>query len=137
MNTQSARPSLSRPARNKIAQAVFCALAALAVGATHTAFAADAAANPDPQAKPADANADASSASLETVTVTANKRSESLQKVAMSISAIDGKDMTNAGSQNFTDLISSVPSLGIFKTGSGRSQIIMRGVNAQLISGEE
>ncbi|HEX7915824.1 TonB-dependent receptor plug domain-containing protein, partial [Rudaea sp.] len=133
MNTQSTassanRSSAPRPARNKIAHAVFCALAALAFGSAHAADAA--ATEADAQAKPADANAGAESASLETVTVTANKRSESLQKVALSISAIDGKDMTNAGSQNFTDLISSVPSLGIFKTGSGRSQIIMRGVNA-------
>ncbi|MBN8887281.1 MAG: TonB-dependent receptor [Rudaea sp.] len=139
MNKQSAaftgtRPSLPQPARNKIAHAVFCALAVFAFGGVHAAAnteaAADAAAaNPDPQAQaqPADANA---SSSLETVTVTANKRSESLQKVPLSISAIDGKALTNAGAQNFTDLISSVPSLGIFKTGSGRSQIILRGINA-------
>jgi len=135
MNMQSTdfsgiRPSLLHPARNKIAHAVFCALAALAFGTVHAADTAATTTDADAQAKPADANADASSASLETVTVTANKRSESLQKVAMSISAIDGKDITNAGAQNFTDLISSVPSLGIFKTGSGRSQIMMRGVNA-------
>ena len=136
MNTRSTASSAVRsraphPTRNKIAHAIFCALAALTFASAHASEASDAttaAADPQ-QGKPADANAD-TSASLETVTVTANKRSESLQKVAMSISAIDGKDMTNAGSQNFTDLISSVPSLGIFKTGSGRSQIIMRGVNA-------
>ena len=103
MNTRSTASSAVRsraphPTRNKIAHAVFCALAALTFASAHASEASDAttaAADPQ-QGKPADANAD-TSASLETVTVTANKRSESLQKVAMSISAIDGKDMTNAG----------------------------------------
>jgi len=133
--------------RRKITQALLRAIAAIALGsaATGIAAAAEEAAPVDPAAgasadltsAPSKADKEVSSTSFDTITVTATKRSESIQKLPFSISAISDETMSNSGAQNFTDLISSVPSLGIFKTGSGRSQIILRGVNASNASEDD
>jgi iron complex outermembrane receptor protein len=50
-------------------------------------------------------------AALEEVTVTARKRTESLQDVPLSVSAISGVVLENAGVQNATDLYARVPGL--------------------------
>lgn len=79
-------------------------------------------AKPAPQAEPVQAT------TLDSVTVTASKRSQSIQDLNFSISAISQEELQNSGARNFTDLISAVPSLSAFQTGNGRSQLIMRGV---------
>jgi iron complex outermembrane recepter protein len=134
------QPVARRPImqRRYLAHALLGALAVVAAGhsipgnaaAAGTTAADPATAAADPQTRAAEAKPDETSNALATVVVTATKRSESIQKLPFSISAIDGKSLTNSGAENFTDLISSVPSLGIFQTGAGRSQIILRGVNA-------
>ncbi len=71
-----------------------------------------------------------SATTLDGITVTASKRSQSLQKVPFSIAAVSREELDNAGARNFTDLIAATPSLSAFQTGSGRSQLSMRGVSA-------
>ena len=65
---------------------------------------------------------------LDTVIVTSQKRTEAQQDVPLSVSVINARSIQNLGAQNFTDLISTVPSLSSFQTGPGRSQLIIRGI---------
>ncbi len=67
-------------------------------------------------------------AQLAPVIVTSQKRVETLQSVPLSINVTDAQSLQKMGAQNFTDLISTVPSLSSFQTGPGRSQLIIRGV---------
>lgn len=91
-----------------------------------------------PAAAAAAASAPAPNVSqLEAVVVTAQKRTESLQDVPLSVSVIGSAGLKNMGAQNFTDLISSVPSLASFQTGPGRSQLIMRGVTTGGVSEDD
>ena len=61
----------------------------------------------------ATASSGAISAELEEVIVTAQKRAESLQDVPISMTAIGGEKISEAGIQSMTDLGSYVPNLGI------------------------
>ena len=65
---------------------------------------------------------------LDSVVVTSQKRTEYEQDVPISINVIGARTLQNLGAQNFTDLISTVPSLSSFQTGPGRSQLIIRGI---------
>ncbi|WP_174298481.1 TonB-dependent receptor [Sphingomonas bacterium] len=71
------------------------------------------------------------------IVVTAQKRSESIQTVPLSITAVGSKEIDNLGARNFTDLLSSVPSLTAYQNGPGRSQIIIRGITSNSISEDE
>ena len=65
---------------------------------------------------------------LDSVIVTAQKRAEYEQDIPISINVIGQRTLQNLGAQNFTDLISTVPSLSSYQTGPGRSQLIIRGI---------
>ena len=67
---------------------------------------------------------------LEEITVTATKRESGLQDVPISISAVTGVTLENAGIEDFDDLISAVPSLSMKSSGPGRTQLNIRGVAA-------
>ena len=73
------------------------------------------------------------------IIVTATKRSESLQKVPVSISALTGDQLFNRGVQNLSDLARLVP--GVVQTGSAQfSKITVRGIatsNTTSSSGEQ
>jgi len=69
-------------------------------------------------------------AELEEITVTATKRESSLQDVPISIVAISGDALENAGIEDFDDLISSVPSLSLKSSGPGRTKLNIRGIAA-------
>lgn len=69
-------------------------------------------------------------AQLEEVIVTASKRTESLQDVSMSISAITGDSIARMGAADFTDIATSVPSLSIRSAGPGRTKLNIRGISA-------
>ena len=61
----------------------------------------------------ATASSGAYAAQLEEIIVTAQKRAQSLQDVPISMTAIDGKRMEDAGITSFADLSGFVPNLGI------------------------
>ena len=69
-------------------------------------------------------------AQLEEVVVTATKRSQSLQDVPMSISAVTGDALERAGIQDFEDVANSVPSLSFKSAGPGRTKLNIRGISA-------
>ena len=73
------------------------------------------------------ASSGAYAAELEEIIVTANKRAESLQDVAMSVTALDGSKIEEAGLNSLTELSAYVPNLTV--TENAVNTIIgMRGV---------
>jgi outer membrane receptor protein involved in Fe transport len=71
-----------------------------------------------------------SSGSLEEVVVTAQKRTESLQNVPLSITALGTQQLEELHVQNFDDYIQYLPSVAIRSTGPGQDKIYMRGVSS-------
>ncbi|QXQ06773.1 TonB-dependent receptor [Sphingosinicellaceae bacterium] len=74
---------------------------------------------------------------LNEIVVTAQKRTQSLQDVPLSVAVVDAHAIDNLGAQNFTDLLTTVPGLSAYQNGPGRSQIIIRGVTSNSISEDE
>jgi outer membrane receptor protein involved in Fe transport len=71
-----------------------------------------------------------SSGSLEEVVVTAQKRTESLQNVPLSITALGTQQLEELHVQNFDDYVQYLPSVAIRSTGPGQDKIYMRGVSS-------
>jgi outer membrane receptor protein involved in Fe transport len=71
-----------------------------------------------------------SSGTLEEVVVTAQKRSESLQNVPLSITALGTQQLEQLHVQNFDDYVQYLPSVSIKTTGPGQDKIYMRGVSS-------
>jgi iron complex outermembrane recepter protein len=65
---------------------------------------------------------------LEEIVVTAQKREERLIDVPMSITALSGETIENAGMQNIIDLSYAVPNLSVREEGPGQQMIIIRGM---------
>jgi outer membrane receptor protein involved in Fe transport len=70
------------------------------------------------------------SAGNDEIVVTALKRSTSLQETPISMSAVTGDAMANAGVQSIADLGASVPSLGFVDAGPSQRRVIIRGIQA-------
>jgi len=104
--------ALARPA--PVAMAVIAALTAAAA-----ARAADTA---DTVAGPAD--------SLEEVVVTASKRSESMQNVPITITALDAKTLEQKNIQDFKDYASSLPQVSFQENAPGQAVVVMRGISS-------
>ncbi len=71
---------------------------------------------------------DASGVSLEEVVVTAQKRSENLQDVPVSIQALGEAKLEQLQIANFVDYVKYLPSVSFTTAGPGFSQVYMRGV---------
>ena len=65
---------------------------------------------------------------LEEVVVTATKREEKLIDVPISITAMSGEKIDNAGIQGITDLSYAVPNLSVWERGPGLQTITIRGI---------
>ena len=65
---------------------------------------------------------------LEQVVVTAQKRTQSMFEVPISITVISEEFIENLGAQDFTKLIPSVPSLAAYQNGPGRTRLYIRGI---------
>lgn len=77
----------------------------------------------------------AGQATLEEVVVTATKRGEvALQDVAASVQAIDGDLLRRTGADGLEDYMKLVPGLVPVSSGTGQSQIVLRGVNSARIA---
>lgn len=100
MNTHRGRNSLT------VAGAVALALAAAAAGAQT-----------------------AESTSLGEVVVTAQKRTEALADIPMSVSVVSGEALERQRVENFQDLVSMVPGLSVTGNTPGVTRITLRGVN--------
>ncbi len=76
------------------------------------------------QQVPSASSADA----LEDIVVTAEKRSESLEKVPLSIVAFNSETLAELGTQDFSSLAARIPSVALNSAGPGRSSYSIRGV---------
>ena len=68
------------------------------------------------------------SAALEEITVTAQKRSQKLIDVPMSVTAMDGEELRRAGIHTMLELSYAVPSLAVQDTGGGFQRYFIRGI---------
>jgi outer membrane receptor protein involved in Fe transport len=73
---------------------------------------------------------------LEEVVVTAQKRAESLQDVPISVAAMSGDKITDAGIQSFEDIATYVPNFSVSKEGIG-DRVIIRGIGSGTNAGFE
>jgi iron complex outermembrane receptor protein len=99
--------------------------AAICLAMTGTAFAQDAAQTPAPDATP---TTQKKVATLSAVTVTAQKRTENLQKVPISIQVLGTDQLEQLHVNSFDDYVKYLPSVSYQSAGPGFSQIYMRGV---------
>jgi outer membrane receptor protein involved in Fe transport len=67
---------------------------------------------------------------LQEIIVTATKRSEKLQDVPISISAITSEDITSRGFTNYADYLNSVPGVYFQDLGAGHGTVRIRGISA-------
>ena len=69
-----------------------------------------------------------STATLQDIVVTAEKRSESLQKVPLSIVAYDAKTLAETGVEDFSALAARIPGVTLNSAGPGQSSYSIRGI---------
>lgn len=65
--------------------------------------------------------------SIETIEVTARKRTESIQDVPVTVSALSGAALENLGVDNFQDYVEFLPNVVFQGTGPGQNEIYIRG----------
>ena len=75
-----------------------------------------------------------SSGLLEQVVVTATRRSESVQNVPMSISAVSQADLENAGATQVSDVVHMVPGLAYTENSVGQAILSMRGIQTSALT---
>ncbi len=78
-------------------------------------------------ATPVVAQESTSKAKIETIEVTATKRTESIQDVPVSVTALDGKALENLGVDNFQEYVEFLPNVVFQGTGPGQNEIYIRG----------
>jgi iron complex outermembrane receptor protein len=71
---------------------------------------------------------DASESALETIIVTAEKRSEALKDVPISVTAISGSELTRTESTRFEDYIGKVPGMTLIEVSPVQNQLVLRGI---------
>jgi len=85
---------------------------------------------------PGTANLQAQSLELEEIVVTAQKREQSLQDVPISVSALNGDKLTDAGIEKIADLVSFVPNIHMTESGLS-TQLRIRGIGSDNNQGFE
>jgi iron complex outermembrane recepter protein len=75
------------------------------------------------------------SSALAEVVVTATRRSESIQDVPMSISAVSQADLEKAGATQVEDVVHMVPGLAYTQNSVGQAVIAMRGIQTSALTG--
>lgn len=66
-------------------------------------------------------------AKIETIEVTATKRTESIQDIPVSVTALDGDALETLGIDNFNDYVEFLPNVTFQGTGPGQNEIYIRG----------
>ena len=72
---------------------------------------------------------EAPTTSLGEVIVTAQKRSEALSEIPMSVSVVGGDALERQRADNFQDIASSVPGLSLNSDTRGQTRVTLRGIN--------
>ena len=66
-------------------------------------------------------------AQIETIEVTATKRTESIQDIPVSVTALNGKALENLGVSSFSDYVEFLPNVVFQGIGPGQNEIYIRG----------
>src|SRR3984893_12755960 len=74
--------------------------------------------------------AEDSAGALEDIVVTAQRRSESLQSVPISVTALDSSTIQSMGLTRLSDLAREVPGLNVVSSGPGQNILVMRGISS-------
>ena len=82
-------------------------------------------------AVPEAASEDSADVGLGDIIVTAERRSESLQRTALAVSAVSGGDLINSGVSEATGLSKLVPALQVQPSGGSSTSFYLRGVGTQ------
>src|SRR5258708_13681688 len=82
-----------------------------------------------PQASAADATTSASSGGLEEVVVTAQRRTENVQSVPITIQAITGDQLKQLNVTSFSDLVRYTPNVTFTGNGPGPVNIFLRALS--------
>jgi iron complex outermembrane receptor protein len=107
------------------------AVAAILAGAAFRALAATPATDPAPPANDGtNAGASADASQLSTVIVTAQRRTENIQDVPISMQALTSQTMRQLNIQTFDDYVKYLPNVTAASNGPGQNEIFMRGVSA-------
>jgi outer membrane receptor protein involved in Fe transport len=75
------------------------------------------------------ADADTSLDQIQEITVTAQRRTENMQNVPITIQALTGETLSQLNVQNFDDFIKYLPNVTATNTGPGQSSVFMRGLS--------
>src|SRR5579863_3013401 len=81
-------------------------------------------------AEPATASTESAGEALAEVTVTAQRRTENIQDVPISMHALTGQTMQQLNIQTFDDYVKYLPNVTAANNGPGQNEIFMRGVSA-------
>ena len=108
---------------------ISCAVAAILYGCAGSAFAADTVAAPSGSAAD-DAPVATSASTLDEVVVTATRRSESIQKVPMTIQAFSGQTLSQLNIETLDDLLKYTPNVTYGSNGPDQGAIFMRGLSS-------
>jgi iron complex outermembrane receptor protein len=96
------------------------AVAAILGSSSGTAYAAE----------PAAGGAEAGTGAIEEITVTAQRRSESMQDVPISMQALTEQALQQLNVSTFDDFLKYLPSVTSASNGPGQNEVFMRGVSA-------
>jgi iron complex outermembrane recepter protein len=110
------RPS-DRAAKSKLSYAIAAVLGGVSVGSSAAAAAASGA-------------SEATSDSLGEIIVTAQRRSESMQNVPISMQAFTAQALTELNVATFDDYLKYLPNVTSANNGPGQNEIFMRGLSA-------
>ena len=102
-------------------QKLSLAISAVLSGYAGTSFAAPAVAAAD---------TDVNGAGIEEILVTAQRRSESIQNVPITIQAITGEQLGQLNVTTFDDVLKYLPNVTFSSNGPGQGNIYMRGLSA-------
>lgn len=80
---------------------------------------------------------DSGSEALTSVTVTAQRRSESIQDVPITVQAITGDQLRQFNVTSFEDVVKYLPNVSFGANGPGQGEIFMRGLSAGPAAGEQ
>jgi iron complex outermembrane receptor protein len=78
----------------------------------------------------AESASDSASPGIQEVVVTAERRSENLQTVPLSVTALDNSSIERMGITTLKDLAREVPGLTVVSSGPGQNILIMRGISS-------
>jgi outer membrane receptor protein involved in Fe transport len=124
-NKHAGRNSALRMARLPLAVAIYFAISSTAFAQADSTVADQSA----PAPKQAARKSDDKTLTLGEVTVTAQKRTENLQKVPISVAVLSGQKLEDHNATSFADYAKLLPSISYLTYGPGVSTVYMRGVS--------